>query len=128
LTQVALAAVRDYRIPNPAGIYQSLNFKVDIPYSEAVCNSKSIPETPVKSVPSPTENIPSPSPTPRSSARKPTSKEEFLNNLKFQTPKIGASPSPSSKVPSVLDGVNVQRSEPLPSLSPVVPEGAPKSP
>jgi outer membrane biosynthesis protein TonB len=135
LTRAAVSTVERYRVPVPSGIYQSLNFKVDIPYSEAACATQSSPKAPIQTSPSPTEPIekviPKPSSTASPSARKPTSKEEFLRQLELGNQPIGTPPAPSPSssqrqpTPSIA---GTQSPEPLPAPSIVVPEGALKSP
>jgi hypothetical protein len=132
LTRSAISTVEGYRVPVPSGIYQSLSFKVDIPYSEAACTAQSSPKAPIESSPSPTEKvITKPSSTASPSARKETSKEEFLKQLESGNQPISTPPEllPSSSqrqpTPSIA---GTQSPEPLPAPSIAVPEDAPKSP
>jgi hypothetical protein len=92
LNDVATAAVKSYRMPNPPGKYQAYVFTVDIPYSAALCKSKS-------SSPAPSPESPSVEPIPKSSL-KPTkvpnpvlTKDDIWKRL---DPTSRASVSPSS--------------------------------
>jgi hypothetical protein len=133
LTRAAISTVEGYRVPVPSGIYQSLSFKVDIPYSEAACTAQSSPKAPIiEPSPSPTDKvITKPSSAASPSTRKAASKEEFLKQLESGNQLIGTPPSPS---PSSSQGqptpniAGTQSPEPLPAPSIAVPEEAPKSP
>jgi hypothetical protein len=93
LNDVAMAAVKSYRMPNPPGKYQAYVFTVDIPYSAALCKPKG-------SSPAPSSASPSVEPIPKSSL-KPTkvpnpalTKEDIWKRLD-PTPRTSASPSSS---------------------------------
>jgi hypothetical protein len=143
LNRAAISTVAGYRVAVPSGIYQALNFKVDIPYSEAACTTQSSPKPSIQTSPSPTEKVitkpslqPSPSPaekviikpssTASPSARKATSKEEFLRQIELGNQPIGIPPAPQGQPTPNIAGT--QSPEPLPAPSITVPEGTPKSP
>jgi hypothetical protein len=139
LTRAAISTVEGYRVAVPSGIYQSLSFKVDIPYSEAACTAQSSPKAPIQpspsSSPSPTEKvITKPSSTTSPSARKAASKEEFLRQLELGNQPIETQPAPlpsSSQRQPAQPTPNIagtQSPEPLPAPSIALPEDAPKSP
>jgi hypothetical protein len=93
LNDVAKAAVKSYRMPNPPGKYQAYVFTVDIPYSAALCKPKG-------SSPAASPASPSPEPSSKSSLkpRKGPSpvltKDDILKKLD-STPSTSASPSSS---------------------------------
>jgi hypothetical protein len=121
LTRAAISTVEGYRFP-ASGIHQAYNFRVDVPYSATACTAKSSPDTPVKPSSSPTITPTKPSALPSPSARKATSKEEFLRRLESSSPQTTSSQAPS---PSLTQ---TPSPEPLSTPAITVPEGAPKSP
>jgi hypothetical protein len=132
LTRAAISAVEGYRVAVPSGIYQSLSFKVDIPYSEAACTAQSSPTAPTQPNPSPTEKvITKPSAPASPPARKAASKEEFLKQIELGNQPIGTPPAPapsSSQRPPTPNITGTQSPEPLPAPSIAFPEDTPKSP
>jgi hypothetical protein len=90
LNDVAKAAVKNYRMPNPPGKYQAYVFTVDIPYSAALCQPKT-------SSPAPSSASPSPQSIPKSSSKSTkvpspvSTKEDILK--RFATPSVSVSPS-----------------------------------
>jgi hypothetical protein len=99
LNNVAIAAVKNYRMPNPPGRYQAYVFTVDIPYSAALCQPKG-------SSPAPSSASPSPQQIPKSSLKSKkvpspvSTKEEILKRLdstpSVPTSSASVSPNPSS--------------------------------
>jgi hypothetical protein len=126
LNNAAIAEVENYRVPLPTGLYQALTFTVDIPYSDTACNPGSSPSPSTTISPSPTGTPTKPRSTPSPSARKATSKEDFLRQLEGKTPQQENSQNPSLKMQTTPSGAATQSPEPL--NSPVVPDGALKSP
>ncbi len=126
LNNAAIAEVENYRVPLPTGLYQALTFTVDIPYSDTACNPGSSPSPSTTISPSPTGTPTKPRSTPSPSARKATSKEDFLRQLEGKTPQQESSQNPSLKMQTTPSGAATQSPEPL--NSPVVPDGVLKSP
>jgi hypothetical protein len=91
LNDVAKAAVKSYRTPNPPGKYQAYVFTVDIPYSAALCKPKSSSPAPSPVSPS-LEPIPKSSLKPRKVPSPVLTKDDILKKLD-STPSASVSPS-----------------------------------
>ena len=126
LNNAAIAEVENYKVPLPTGLYQALTFTVDIPYSDTACNPGSSPAPSTTISPSSKGTPTKSSSTPSPSARKVTSKEDFMRQLEGKTPQKETSQTPSFKMQTIPNGAATQNPEPL--TAPLVPGGVPKSP
>jgi hypothetical protein len=141
MNQAAIAAVSTYR-PQSRGIYQAFTFKVDIPYSAAVCQSaqptpastqapKKSPKSSPSASPKPSEapSTPSnavPSAPPQSASPNPTKPAASEAPSPLSTPAPASDPSPSPVLQAPPESPNV----PTPEASdapPVVPPASPAS-